>query len=158
MPRNSAGGILLVLALTIFILSLIGASGVLYALWRDSDRSVGVLWQLVAGNRPVSRPTPTVSHDSLAAPLMLTPVLEKERAELEKQLRSPLRAYYATQAEQLLEIAAEPAEDGEHTSHVTLTVRAEGTVRQHTFFFDRTGKEHDGPYPSWEPAMLDTAE
>ena len=147
------------LAVIIFVLSTAAASGVLFVLWQDSGRSVTALQQTLQGNPGVRHSTaPTNARDPLQPVLILTDDLTDQREELEKQLRTPLRRYYATKTEQLGDIRVQRADDDKHTASVTLTVTDGATMNEYTFFYDRTGKDREGPYPTWEPSLLDNTD
>ncbi len=160
LPQSTSpahGGIILSLAVTIFIISAGLMSVVVTMLWRDTGSLPATLAGLRSGSAPAPllSPSPTATS-RLESPLRLHPELASEQAAFEQRLRAPLRSYYATKPERLGEITVSPTEDEEHSTSVSYSLTTpEGETRTHTFYYDRTGKNRDGNYPTWEPGMLD---
>lgn len=146
---------LLSVALVVFALSLVAAGGVLFLLWQDTGRSLPSVIALLQG-QPVSVPSPAPENpdDPLQPDFIVEPALAGDTSELEKQLRDPLRAYYATKPERLKNTVVEKA-DGAHSTRVTLTLATTQGEEIVTFFYDRSGEDRDGAYPKWGPSMFD---
>src|SRR5688572_11013941 len=108
---SQAGGMLLSVALVIFVLSLVAAGGVLFLLWQDTGHSLPSVLTLLQG-QPVSVPSPTPENpdDPLQPDFIVEAALAGDTSELEKQLRDPLRAYYATKPERLKNTVVEKAD------------------------------------------------
>lgn len=151
---SQRGGIFLSLAVVIFLLSLLAAAAMLFILWQDAGRSTTALLALVRGETAAPSPTPS-TLDPLVPSLLLADELINDRADLEKQLWMPLRAYYATRAERLGNITVAPADTPKHTTRVTIQLSTPEDSTEHSFYYDRSGKNRDGSYPKWEPGMLD---
>ncbi len=151
-----SGGMVLTVAIIVFLLSLAAAGGALFVLWQDVDQSSMALQQLLRRRPlPTTSPTPTATVDPLIPALILDSGMAGDRAELETQLWMPLRRYFATQPEQLGDIYVTDATADTHTARVTLHVTNNNETTEQFFFYDRSGKDKDGPYPKWVPGMLD---
>lgn len=150
------GGLLLSTALLIFGLSLLAAGGMLVLLWQDTGQSTSAIVALIKGE-PLPEPTAALPNpdDPLQPDFTVSAALTQDQAELEKQLRDPLRLYYATKPERLKKTMVDVADLEPHTTRVTLTLATVHGEEIVTFFYDRTGKERDGAYPKWEPSMFD---
>lgn len=158
--QSEQGGILLFLALILFIASTMLAGFALVTLRQDAGSFRVALQSLWLGDTIFPSPTPELpSESSLEAPLHIAEPLLDDREQFEKQLRAPLRAYYATKPEQLDEITVALPENDQHTAVVTYTLSTpDGAATTHTFFYDKSGKKKDGPYPTWEPGLLDNTQ
>lgn len=142
------GSILLSVSVIIFLISLTAAGGAWYV--RQSR-------QLTDTALPSLAPAP----DSLTAVLDPTVTvdreLESERANLHKNLITPLRQYYATKDERLAAIHVAPlpvededeVEDTDNTERARVSLRVippEGEEQTISFRYDLT---------PWTPSMLD---
>lgn len=153
---SQRGGVLLGAALILFGLSLLAAGSMLVLLWQDAGQSIPALTALIQGNPlPVPYATPQNPDDPLQPDFTVSAALAPDHGELEKQLRDPLRAYYATKSERLKKTVVEAASAPPHTARVTITLATPQGEEIITFFFDRTGRDHEGLYPKWEPSMFD---
>lgn len=150
-----SGGLVLTVAIIVFLLSLVAFGGALFVLWQDVDHSPTALQQLLLRRPLPTNPTPTATVDPLVPALVLGDGVASDRAELETQLWMPLRRYFATQPEQLGDIHVTDATTDTHTARVTLQVTKNNESTEQFFFYDRSGKDKDGPFPKWVPGMLD---
>lgn len=147
---------MLTMAIIVFLLSLVAAGGALFVLWQDVDHSPVALQKLLLRQPlPTTSPTPTATVDPLVPALVLGNGMASDRAELETQLWMPLRRYFATQPERLGDIEVTDATADKHTARVTLQVTKNNESTEQFFFYDRSGKDKDGPFPKWVPGMLD---
>jgi hypothetical protein len=143
--NNSRGSLLLGVAMLFFVVAVLAAGVGRYLLWQQ-----GI-------NAP--RATPEVTSGGVLEPAFIVePALAEDTKELQRTLVTPLRAYYATRDEHVSNIVVAPAESDDHTAQVTLEIATPDGPREQIFFFDRTGKDLQGPYPTWEPAHLDQTE
>jgi hypothetical protein len=156
-PTDQRGGLILSLALTVFFLALIAAGFVLWQLWRDGGDWSDFKTLVMTGQRPTPAST-TTPADPLLPTVQVDRSLQDQYVELETSLITPLRAYYATKPERLGTITVEPADTEQHTTRVTFELWNGSESTTHRFFYDRTGEERQGPYPAWEPTLLDVTD
>lgn len=152
---SQRGSMLLSLSLLVFVVAVLACVVVGWLLWQDAGQSWPAWQQLVLHrSRPVSvSPTPTV--DALRPSVTIDSALKNQAQELEDQLVTPLREYYATKSERLGTIAIMPSDKPNHSTKVSYQLMSGQDQAQTTFYYDRSGEDKQGPFPTWSPSLLD---
>ncbi|MEX1997952.1 MAG: hypothetical protein WEA04_04770 [Candidatus Andersenbacteria bacterium] len=155
---TQTGSVLVSVATLIFIVAVGACAGVGWLLWHDSGGSWATMntWLRHGQADPLPVLTPSLPPNDILQPqLTVHPSLVSQTPEFEKKLLAPLRAYYATKTERLGNISVAPADNPTHQTRVTYELMTPDGHQVLTFFYDRAGTDHTGPYPSWEPGLLD---
>ena len=156
MTNPQQGSILLNISIIIFLISATSAGYVAWQL-RHTNSSIlpdYITSQLAQPEDPQTIEDPTQQQNTLMPNITIDSSLTNHRSNLEKQLISPLRLYYATREQRLQAINIDPTEKENFLALVTLTLIKENTPENIEFLYVDTQDEKTD-FPAWEPSMFD---